>query len=182
MADASPGRSPTTAPGARSGRVRSAPRGATGSRTSGASWRPPGEAGGAGPGEGARGDPGASVESPVHLLDAPVLQPLGLLLDLAGETLRERLFVVQTPDGGPSNACGPTSPYPPCVRTSPAVAPKGATSIAVTPSGSRRRVRRAPKSSRSSGSRRSNAPWRAERTPRWPPSPGAQPAPAAGTI
>ena len=28
-------------------------------------------------------------------LDAPILQPLGLLLDIAGETLRERLFVVQ---------------------------------------------------------------------------------------
>lgn len=33
--------------------------------------------------------------TPVHLLDAPILQPLGLLLDIAGETLRERLFVVQ---------------------------------------------------------------------------------------
>ena len=29
------------------------------------------------------------------MLDVPILQPLGLLLDLAGETLRERLFVVQ---------------------------------------------------------------------------------------
>ncbi len=35
------------------------------------------------------------LESPAEPLDAPVLQPLGLLLDLAGETLRERLFVVQ---------------------------------------------------------------------------------------
>lgn len=35
------------------------------------------------------------LETPAHLFDAPVLQPLGLLLDLAGETLRERLFVVQ---------------------------------------------------------------------------------------
>ncbi len=32
---------------------------------------------------------------PATMLDAPILQPLGLLLDLAGETLRERLFVVQ---------------------------------------------------------------------------------------
>ena len=32
---------------------------------------------------------------PAASLDAPILQPLGLLLDLAGETLRERLFVVQ---------------------------------------------------------------------------------------
>lgn len=41
---------------------------------------------------------------PSFSLDAPVLQPLGLLLDLAGETLRERLFVVQTADAGPE-AC-----------------------------------------------------------------------------
>ena len=37
---------------------------------------------------------------PAHPIDAPVLQPLGLLLDLAGETLRERLFIVQG-NGGP---------------------------------------------------------------------------------
>ncbi len=42
--------------------------------------------------------------TPAQALDAPVLQPLGLLLDLAGETLRERLFVVQSLDGGPE-AC-----------------------------------------------------------------------------
>lgn len=35
------------------------------------------------------------LETPAESLDAPILQPLGLLLDLAGETLRERLFVVQ---------------------------------------------------------------------------------------
>ncbi|MBV8681527.1 MAG: ATP phosphoribosyltransferase regulatory subunit [Caulobacteraceae bacterium] len=52
------------------------------------------------------------VESPVHLLDAPVLQPLGLLLDLAGETLRERLFVVQTPDGGPEQCLRPDFTIP----------------------------------------------------------------------
>ena len=28
------------------------------------------------------------LETPAHLFDAPVLQPLGQLLDLAGETLR----------------------------------------------------------------------------------------------
>ena len=33
-------------------------------------------------------------DTPAETLDAPLLQPLGLLLDLAGETLRERLFVV----------------------------------------------------------------------------------------
>jgi ATP phosphoribosyltransferase regulatory subunit len=42
--------------------------------------------------------------TPAQTLDAPVLQPLGLLLDLAGETLRERLFVIQSLDGGPE-AC-----------------------------------------------------------------------------
>jgi ATP phosphoribosyltransferase regulatory subunit len=43
------------------------------------------------------------LESPAHVLDAPVLQPLGQLLDLAGETLRERLFVVQTRESGPES-------------------------------------------------------------------------------
>jgi len=32
-------------------------------------------------------------------LDAPILQPLGLFLDVAGESLRERLFVVATDSG-----------------------------------------------------------------------------------
>jgi ATP phosphoribosyltransferase regulatory subunit len=36
-------------------------------------------------------------------VDAPILQPLGLLLDLAGEAMRARLFVVQA-EGG-SEAC-----------------------------------------------------------------------------
>lgn len=35
------------------------------------------------------------LETPAEVFDAPILQPLGLLLDIAGETLRERLFVVQ---------------------------------------------------------------------------------------
>jgi ATP phosphoribosyltransferase regulatory subunit len=35
-------------------------------------------------------------------MDAPILQPLGLFLDFAGETLRERLFVVQGPGGAES--------------------------------------------------------------------------------
>lgn len=35
------------------------------------------------------------LETPADPLDAPVMQPLGVLLDLAGETLRERLFIVQ---------------------------------------------------------------------------------------
>ncbi len=34
-----------------------------------------------------------------HPLDPPVIQPLGLLLDLLGEELRERLFIVQGGDG-----------------------------------------------------------------------------------
>ena len=42
----------------------------------------------------------AAIQAPfrevaAETLDAPIIQPLGLLLDLAGETLRERLFVVQ---------------------------------------------------------------------------------------
>jgi ATP phosphoribosyltransferase regulatory subunit len=51
-------------------------------------------------------------ESLVHVLDAPILQPLGLLLDLAGETLRERLFVVQTADGGPEQCLRPDFTIP----------------------------------------------------------------------
>ena len=34
-----------------------------------------------------------------ELVDAPILQPLGLLLDLAGEAMRARLFVVQAEGG-----------------------------------------------------------------------------------
>ncbi len=33
------------------------------------------------------------------LLEAPIVQPLHLFLDLAGEAMRERLFVVQSPNG-----------------------------------------------------------------------------------
>jgi ATP phosphoribosyltransferase regulatory subunit len=36
-------------------------------------------------------------------VDAPILQPLGLLIDLAGEAMRARLFVVQA-EGG-AEAC-----------------------------------------------------------------------------
>ena len=46
----------------------------------------------------------AAIREPIraiaaHPIDPPVVQPLGLLLDLAGEALRERLFIVQG-DGG----------------------------------------------------------------------------------
>ena len=34
-----------------------------------------------------------------ELVDAPILQPLGLLLELAGEAMRARLFVVQSEGG-----------------------------------------------------------------------------------
>ena len=44
-------------------------------------------------------------------LEAPVLQPLGLLLDLAGEALRERLFVVQG-EGGQEAALRPDFTIP----------------------------------------------------------------------
>ncbi len=43
------------------------------------------------------------LEAAGEILDAPLLQPLGLLLELAGEDLRARLFVVQR-DGG-EEAC-----------------------------------------------------------------------------
>jgi ATP phosphoribosyltransferase regulatory subunit len=39
-------------------------------------------------------------------VDAPLLQPLSLLLDLAGETMRQRLFVVQA-EGGPEYCLRP---------------------------------------------------------------------------
>jgi ATP phosphoribosyltransferase regulatory subunit len=43
------------------------------------------------------------LETGAQLVDAPVIQPLGLLLDLAGEAMRARLFVVQG-EGG-AEAC-----------------------------------------------------------------------------
>jgi ATP phosphoribosyltransferase regulatory subunit len=61
------------------------------------------------------GDILAAIEAPFHdapaeTLDAPLLQPLGLLLDLAGETLRERLFVVQ--GDGPETCLRPDFTVP----------------------------------------------------------------------
>ena len=51
------------------------------------------------------------LEAGATRLDAPVLQPLGLLLDLAGEALRERLLVVQG-DGGEELALRPDFTIP----------------------------------------------------------------------
>ncbi|HEX7759267.1 MAG TPA: ATP phosphoribosyltransferase regulatory subunit, partial [Caulobacteraceae bacterium] len=51
------------------------------------------------------------LDAGAHELDAPILQPLGLLLDLAGEGLRERLFVVQG-DGGEEEALRPDFTIP----------------------------------------------------------------------
>jgi ATP phosphoribosyltransferase regulatory subunit len=51
------------------------------------------------------------LDAGAHELDAPILQPLGLLLDLAGEGLRERLFVVQA-DGGEEEALRPDFTIP----------------------------------------------------------------------
>ena len=39
------------------------------------------------------------VETGARLIDTAILQPLGLMLDLAGETLRAQLFVVQAEGG-----------------------------------------------------------------------------------
>lgn len=39
------------------------------------------------------------LEAGAEVLDAPTVQPLGQLLDLAGETLRERLFIIQGEGG-----------------------------------------------------------------------------------
>jgi ATP phosphoribosyltransferase regulatory subunit len=44
-------------------------------------------------------------------IDPPVMQPLGLILDLAGEAMRERLFVVQA-DGGAEGALRPDFTIP----------------------------------------------------------------------
>ena len=41
----------------------------------------------------------AALEPGAETIDAPILQPLGLLLDLAGEAMRARLFVVQAEGG-----------------------------------------------------------------------------------
>jgi ATP phosphoribosyltransferase regulatory subunit len=51
------------------------------------------------------------LEAGATELDAPVLQPLGLLLDLAGEALRERLFVVAG-EGGAEAAMRPDFTIP----------------------------------------------------------------------
>jgi ATP phosphoribosyltransferase regulatory subunit len=51
------------------------------------------------------------IEAEATTLDAPILQPLGLLLDLAGEALRERLFVVQG-EGGEEAALRPDFTIP----------------------------------------------------------------------
>ena len=51
------------------------------------------------------------AEAGATALDAPILQPLGLLLDLAGEGLRERLFVVQG-DGAAEEALRPDFTIP----------------------------------------------------------------------
>lgn len=50
------------------------------------------------------GDALAAIRAPLtavggEAVDAPILQPLGLLLDLAGEAMRARLFVVQAEGG-----------------------------------------------------------------------------------
>jgi ATP phosphoribosyltransferase regulatory subunit len=52
----------------------------------------------------------AAVRAPFAALgatriDVPVMQPLGLLLDLAGEAMRSRLFVVQGEAGAGAEAC-----------------------------------------------------------------------------
>ena len=39
------------------------------------------------------------LELGAEIVDAPILQPLGLLLELAGEAMRARLFVVQSEGG-----------------------------------------------------------------------------------
>jgi len=41
----------------------------------------------------------AALSPGAEVVDAPILQPLGLLLDLAGEAMRARLFVVQAEGG-----------------------------------------------------------------------------------
>jgi len=41
----------------------------------------------------------AALTPGAEVVDAPILQPLGLLLDLAGEAMRARLFVVQAEGG-----------------------------------------------------------------------------------
>jgi ATP phosphoribosyltransferase regulatory subunit len=51
------------------------------------------------------------VEAGAVLTDAPVLQPLALLLDLAGEAMRSRLFVVQG-EGGEEAALRPDFTIP----------------------------------------------------------------------
>lgn len=51
------------------------------------------------------------LASGAEIIDAPILQPLGLLLDLAGEALRARLFVVQA-EGGSEDCLRPDFTVP----------------------------------------------------------------------
>ena len=46
-----------------------------------------------------------------EIVDAPILQPLGLLLELVGEAMRPRLFVVQS-DGGQDTCLRPDFTVP----------------------------------------------------------------------
>lgn len=51
------------------------------------------------------------LEQAAEVVDAPILQPLGLLLELAGEAMRPRLFVVQS-EGGQETCLRPDFTVP----------------------------------------------------------------------
>ncbi len=61
-------------------------------------------------------EPLAAIRGPfldlaAEVVDAPILQPLGLLLELVGEAMRPRLFVVQS-EGGQETCLRPDFTVP----------------------------------------------------------------------
>ena len=70
----------------------------------------------------------AAIRAPLSLgaqhIDAPILQPLGLLLELAGEAMRARLFVVQA-EGGQEACLRPDFTVPVTRQHLESLAPSG---------------------------------------------------------
>ena len=115
-------------------------------------------------------------------LDAPVLQPLGLLLDLAGEAMRARLFVVQA-EGGEEACLRPDFTIP--VARAHIDSGGAGGPLPLRGQGLPRRARAAPTGAEEflqigleAFERRRPRP---RPTPRSPPWPGAPPAPAGAS-
>ena len=105
-------------------------------------------------------------------VDAPVLQPLGALLDLAGEAMRARLIVVS--DGVEDSALRPPiSPFPWCMRISSPASPRDGSSMRARRSSPLPAARWS--TARSVRSYSARAPTPPAMTRLSPPSPGPRP-------